>query len=113
MINLLGGALRIAIPTHMWCEKSSVLKEPHPNPFCERLIGSIRRDCLNHVVILGESDLRKILGRYFHYYHKYRTHLSLEKDAPEPRTIQDANLGQVIEVSEVGGLHHHSERRAA
>jgi putative transposase len=88
-------------------------RSPWQNPFCKRLIGSIRRDCLNHVVILGESHLRRILGRHFHYYHKYRTHLSLEKDAPESRPIQDANLGMVIEIPEVGGLHHHYERRAA
>jgi putative transposase len=88
-------------------------RSPWQNPLCERLIGSIRRDCLNHVVILGESHLRKILGRYLHYYHKYRTHLSLEKDAPEPRPIQEVSLGAVIEIPEVGGLHHHYERRAA
>jgi putative transposase len=88
-------------------------RSPWQNPFCERLIASIRRDCLNHVVILGESHLRRILGRYFHYYHKYRTHLSLEKDAPEPRSIQEVSLGEVIEIPEVGGLHHHYERRAA
>jgi putative transposase len=88
-------------------------RSPWQNPFCERLIGSIRRDCLNHVIILGESHLRKILGRYFHYYHKYRTHLSIEKDAPEPRPIQAVNFGEIIEIPEVGGLNHHYERRAA
>jgi putative transposase len=88
-------------------------RSPWQNPFCERLIGSVRRDCLNHIIILGESHLRKILARYFDYYHKYRTHLSLEKDAPERRPIQDAKLGEVIEIPEVGGLHHHYERRAA
>jgi putative transposase len=88
-------------------------RSPWQNPFCERLIGSVRRDCLNHVIILGESHLRKILARYFRYYHKYRTHLSLAKDAPEPRAIQGAELGKVIEIPEVGGLHHHYERRAA
>jgi putative transposase len=94
-------------------EIMTVPQSPWQNPFCERLIGSIRRDCLNPVVILGESHLRKILGRYFHYYHKYRTHLSLEKDAPEPRPIQAVSLGEIIEIPEVGGLHHHYERRAA
>jgi putative transposase len=88
-------------------------RSPWQNPFCERLIGSIRRDCLNQVIILGESPLRRILGRYFHYYHKCRTHLSLEKDAPELRPIQEVSLGEVIEIPEVGGLHHHYERRAA
>ena len=62
---------------------------------------------------LGESHLRRTLTRYFRYYHNPRTHLSLEKDAPEPRAIQGIDLGPVIEVSEVGGLHHHYERRAA
>jgi len=88
-------------------------QSPWQNPLCERLIGSIRRDCLNHVVILGESHLRKILRRYFHYYHTYRTHLSLQKDPPEPRPIHGVNLGEIIEIPEVGGLHHHYERQAA
>jgi len=88
-------------------------RSPWQNPFCERLIGSVRRDCLNHVIILEESHLRKILARHFRYYHKYRTHLSLAKDAPEPRAIQELGLGEVVEIPEVGGLHHHYERRAA
>jgi putative transposase len=94
-------------------EVKTTPRSPWQNPFCERLIGSIRRDCLNHVVILAEAHLRKILGRYFHYYHKYRTHLSLDKDAPEPRPIQAENLGEIFEIPEVAGLHHHYERRAA
>jgi transposase InsO family protein len=88
-------------------------RSPWQNPFCERLIGSIRRDCLNHAIILGESHLRRILRQYFLYYQKYRTHLSLKKDAPEPRPIQEVSIGKVIEIPEVGGLHHHYERRAA
>jgi transposase InsO family protein len=88
-------------------------QSPWQNTFCERLIGSVRQDCLNHVIILGESHLRRILARYFRYYNKYRTHLSLAKDAPEPRSIQKSELGKVIEIPEVGGLHHHYERRAA
>jgi putative transposase len=94
-------------------EVKTTPQSPWQNPFCERLIGFIRRDCLNRFIILGESPLRKILGRYFLYYHKYRTHLSLEKDAPEPRPIQAANLGEIIEIPEAGSLHHHYERRAA
>ena len=81
-------------------------RSPWQNPFCERLIGSVRRECLNHAVILGELHLRRILGRYFLYYQKYRTHLSLEKDAPEYRPIQEMNVGEVIEIPKVGGLHH-------
>jgi len=94
-------------------EIRTALRSPWQNPFCERLIGSVRRDCLNHVIILGESHLRKTLAPYFDYYHKYRTRLSLDKDAPERRPIQDAKLGEVIEIPEVGGLHHPYERRAA
>jgi putative transposase len=88
-------------------------RSPWQNPFCERLIGSVRQDCLNHVIILGESHLRRIPARHFRYYHKYRTHLSFAKDAPEPRAIQETGRGRVIEVPEVGGLHHHCERRVA
>jgi len=69
-------------------------RSPWQNPFCERLIGSVRRDCLNHVIILGESHLRKILTRYFRYYHNYRTHLSLAKDAPEPRLFRNWDWGR-------------------
>jgi len=86
---------------------------PWQNPFVECLLGTVRRNCLNHVIVLGEAHLRRTLTRYFRYYHKFRTHLSLEKDAPEPRAIQGTDLGPVIEVSEVGGLHHHYERRTA
>ncbi len=88
-------------------------RSPWQNPFAERLLGTVRRDCLNHVIVLGETHLRRTLTRYLRYYHNFRTHLSLEKDAPTPRAIQDANLGPVIEVPEVGGLHHHYQRRAA
>jgi len=83
------------------------------NPYVERLIGSIRGECLNHVIVLGEKHLRGILKSYFEYYHRSRTHLSLAKDAPEPRAKQPPELGAVIEIAEVGGLHHRYERRAA
>jgi len=86
---------------------------PWQQPFVERLIGSVRRDCLDHVVVFGERHLRKILKSYFEYYHRSRTHLSLAKDTPESRIIQPPILGAVIELPEVGGLHHRYERRAA
>jgi len=93
-----------------------VLTAPHSpwqNPFAERLIGSIRRECLNHVVVLGEPHLRRILARYLAYYHRSRTHLSLGKDAPDGRPIEQSELGRVIPIREVGGLHHRYIRRAA
>ena len=88
-------------------------QSPWQNPFAERLIGSIRRECLDHVVVLGERHLRRILTAYFAYYHRARTHLSLDKDAPDGRPIEPAALGAIISVAEVGGLHHRCVRRAA
>jgi transposase InsO family protein len=88
-------------------------RSPWQSPFVERLIGSIRRECLDHVIVLGEKHLRRILGEYLRYYHRSRTHLSLEKDCPEPRAVQPPGTGEVVELSEVGGLHHRYERRAA
>src|SRR3989441_4607564 len=86
---------------------------PWQNPFAERLIGSIRRECLDHVLVLGERHLRRTLARYFAYYHRARTHLSLGKDAPHGRAIERPELGRVIPVREVGGLYHRYVRRAA
>jgi putative transposase len=88
-------------------------RSPWQNPFAERLIGSIRRECLNHVVVLGEQHLRRTLARYFAYYHGARTHLSLEKDAPDGRSIEPVGCGTIVTIPEVGGLHHRYLRRAA
>jgi putative transposase len=88
-------------------------QSPWQKPFAERLIGSIRRECLNHVLVLSERHLRRILTRYFAYYHRARTHLSLEKDAPDGRPIEPPEMGKVVQMSEVGGLHHRYVRRAA
>jgi transposase InsO family protein len=88
-------------------------RSPWQNAYVERLIGSIRRDCLDHVLIFSERNLRRVLQSYFDYYERSRTHLSLEKDAPVPRPVQPPSLGRVIEITQVGGLHHRYERRAA
>jgi putative transposase len=93
-----------------------VLTAPHSpwqNPYAERLAGSVRRECLDHVIVLGEHHLHRILKAHFAYYHRSRTHLSLGKDAPEPRAVQPPSIGKVVELAEVGGLHHRYERRAA
>ena len=86
---------------------------PWQNPYAERLIGSIRRECLNHVIVFGERHLRRLLTAYLTYYHGARTHLALEKDAPTPRRVQTPTEGCVVAFPEVGGLHHRYERRAA
>ncbi len=93
-----------------------VLTAPHSpwqNPFAERLIGSVRRECLNHTVVLGEQHLRRILTAYFAYYHRARTHLSLDKDAPDVRPVELPAAGRIVQIPEVGGLHHRYVRRAA
>jgi putative transposase len=93
-----------------------VLIAPHSpwqNPFVERLIGSVRRDCLDHVVVLSERHLRRVLTSYVAYYHAARCHMSLDGDAPEHREVQPPERGKVIEFPEVGGLHHRYVRRAA
>jgi len=93
---------------------AEILTAPHSpwqNPFAERLIGSVRQECLNHVLVLGERHLRRTLTRFFAYYHRARTHLSLAKDAPDGRPIEPPELGRVIAIPEVGGLHHRYVRR--
>jgi transposase InsO family protein len=88
-------------------------QSPWQNPFAERLIGSIRRECLNHVLVLGESHLRRILTCYFGYYHQARTHFALDKDAPDVRPVELPEAGRIVEIPEVGGLHHRYIRQAA
>ncbi len=86
---------------------------PWQNPFVERLIGTLRRDCLDHIVVLNENHLRRHLRLYFAYYHTSRTHLALDKDAPKSRPIEPPEMGEVIEIPMVGGLHHRYTRIAA
>jgi putative transposase len=83
------------------------------NPFAERLIGSIRRECLDHVVVLGERHLRRTLTAYVAYYHRACTHLALDKDAPDIRPIEIPAAGRILPIPEVGGLHHRYIRQAA
>ncbi len=93
-----------------------VLTAPHSpwqSPYVERLIGSIRRECLNHVIVINERHLRRILRGYLAYYASFRTHLSLAKDAPKPRPVEPPEQGNVIKLPEVGGLHYRYSRRAA
>lgn len=88
-------------------------RSPWQNPYCERVIGSIRRDLLDHVIVLNERHLTCLLTEYVSYYHRFRTHLSLEMDCPEPRAVDPPEAGAVIAVPELGGLNHHYERHAA
>jgi hypothetical protein len=86
-------------------------RSPWQNPYVERLIGSIRRDCLNHFVILNAKHLKRTLAWYFRYYHGSRTHLGLDKQCPYPRQV--SSIGRIIAIPHLGGLHHRYERVAA
>jgi transposase InsO family protein len=86
-------------------------RSPWQNAYAERVIGSIRRECLDHIIVLNETGLARVLSRYLGYYHQSRTHLSLEKDSPHTRPIAPPVLGPVV--PQVGGLHHHYDRWAA
>jgi transposase InsO family protein len=86
---------------------------PWQNPYVERVIGSIRRECLDHVIVLNERHLRWILRAYVAYYHRSRTHLALDKNTPLRRAIDVAGSGRIVARPEVGGLHHRYERQAA
>lgn len=87
-------------------------RSPWQSPYVERLIGSIRRDCLDHVIVLNEAHLRRILARYFAYYDESRTHLSLDRNAPVPRDVEPPERGEVLAIPHLGGLHHRYTRAA-
>lgn len=91
-------------------EVLSAPRSPWQRAYVERVIGSIRRECLDHLIVFDEESLRRMLRSYFSYYHRSRLHLSLDKDSPDSRSVH--SVGRVIAFSEVGGLHHRYERVA-
>jgi putative transposase len=86
---------------------------PWQRAYVERLIGTIRRECLDHMIVFNERCLYRYLKSFRDYYHHSRTHLALAKDSPVPRPIQMPDAGRIISIPEIGGLHHRYERRAA
>ena len=86
-------------------------RSPWQRAYIERIIGSMRRDCLDQMIVFNQLSLRRILRSYLDYYHGSRTHLSLDKDAPVPRPVQP--VGRIVAIPQVGGLHHRYERRVA
>ena len=90
----------------------TAFRSPWQSPYVERLIGLIRRECLDHMIVLNEAHLMRILTDYFAYYHKSRPHLSLDRNAPIPRVIEGSEEADVISISQVGGLHHRYARAA-
>ena len=87
-------------------------RSPWQNPYCERVIGSIRRECTNHVIVLSEAHLRRILRNYMDYYNASRPHSSLQGDAPTGREVEPPAAGKVVAMPQVGGLHHRYTRAA-
>ena len=88
-------------------------RSPWQNPFVERLIGSVRRECLDHIIVWNARSLRRTLRSYFAYYQDFRTHLALAKDAPESRAVEKPERGRIVAIPQVGGLHHRYQRQAA
>jgi transposase InsO family protein len=91
----------------------SAPRSPWQRAYVERVIGTIRRECLDHVIVFSEAGLSRQLRRFADYYHRSRTHLGLQKDTPESRPVQAPEAGRIVAIPEVGGLHHRYERRAA
>lgn len=93
-----------------------IISAPHSpwqNPYVERVIGTIRRECLDHVIVLNEAHLKRLLADYLAYYHRSRPHQSLDRNAPLPRQVEPPERGKVVAIPQVGGLHHRYMRRAA
>jgi transposase InsO family protein len=93
-------------------EVVTAARSPWQNPYAERLIGSVRRECLGLVIVLGEEHLRRVLREYFRYYHEVRPHQSLGRNSPVPREVDGPSNGKVISIPQVGGLHHRYLRAA-
>ena len=87
-------------------------RSPWQNPYVERLIGSIRRECLNHVIVYNDRHLQRLLRSYFAYYPTARAHLALDKQCPQPRLIERPERGKIIAFPHVGGLHYEYRRAA-
>jgi len=93
-------------------EVGIAFRSPWQSPYIERLIGSIRRECLDHVIVLDQDHLRRILSEYFAYYHEARLHLSLERNSPFPRPVCPPAQGKIVAKGYLGGLHHCYTRAA-
>jgi len=109
--SIYGDEVRLRISSMGIEDLLTAPRSPWQNPYVERLIGSIRRDCLNHFVILNAKHLKRALASYFGYYHGSRTHLGLDKQCPFPRQV--SSIGRIIAIPQLGGLHHRYERVAA
>jgi transposase InsO family protein len=111
--RIFGSAFRKDVKAMGIQEVLSAPRSPWQSAYVERVIGTIRRECLDHVIVLNEASLYRHVKSFLAYYHESRTHLSLAKDPPDPRPVHPPKLGAVVAIPQVGGLHHRYERRAA
>ena len=109
-----GAGFRKRVASMGIAEVVTAARSPWQSPYVERMIGSIRRECLDSVIVLHERHLKRMLSTYFGHYHRWRCHQSLNMDCrPDPRPVQGREEGEVVEILETGGLYRHYERRAA
>src|SRR3979411_2226564 len=111
--GIFGGEFRRDVEAMGIKEVLSAPRSPWQRAYVERVIGTIRRECLDHVIVLNEASLFRHVKAFLAYYHESRTHLSLAKDTPEPRPVHAPDGGAVVAISQLGDLHHRYERRAA
>jgi transposase InsO family protein len=111
--GIFGSEFRSDVKAMGITEVLSTPQSPWERAFVERVIGTIRRECLDHVIVFNQASLYRHVKSFLAYYHESRTHLSLTKDATGPRPVHSAERGAVVAIPQVGGLHHRYERRAA
>jgi len=111
--GILGSEFRRDVKAMGIKEVLSTPRSPWERAFVERVIGTIRRECLDHLMVFNQASLYRHVKSFLAYYHESRTHRSLAKDSPEPRPVHSAECGAVVGIPQVGGLHHRYERRAA
>jgi transposase InsO family protein len=88
-------------------------QSPWQRAYVERVIGTVRRECLDHMIVFSDRSLFRYVAEFREYHHRSRTHLALKKDSPEPRPVQSSESGRIVSIPVMGGLHHRYERRAA
>jgi len=110
--SIYGGKFRNRVKGPGIDEVLTAPRSPWQNPYVERIIGSIRRECLNHIIVINERHLWRQLKSYSIYYHEARTHLSLDKQGPVPRSIEPQEQGKIVAIPHVSGLHHECRRAA-
>ena len=91
----------------------TAIRAPKMNCYAERLIGTIRRELFDHVIVASERHARRLLREFQVWYNEDRLHLALEKDAPDHRPVEPPEMGEVVSLTRLGWLHHRYSRRAA